>query len=127
MDAALVLRDDNRGIAELNADVNRRRLERERERASSGGPLQVTDRAAFERFCREAAATAKAAAQAEEAEEVERCRREGAAYVPKAQREAAARARRQAFEAAGADEARGVRSWCDPSKVRDGGEPHRLG
>ena len=116
MESAVVLRDDNRGIAELNADVNRRRLERER--ASSGGPLQVTDRVAFERFCREAAAAAAAAAAAEEAEEAERCRREGAAYVPKAQREAAARARRQAFEAGGEDEARGVRSWCDPTKVK---------
>jgi hypothetical protein len=50
-------------------------------------------------------------------EEAERARREGAAYKPRAQREEEARARRKAAEAdAGADEARGVRDWCDPSK-----------
>jgi curved DNA-binding protein CbpA len=45
------------------------------------------------------------------AEEAERARREGAAYKPRAQREAEARARRRAAESggAGADEARGVR------------------
>jgi hypothetical protein len=51
------------------------------------------------------------------AEEAERARREGAAYKPRAEREAEARARRRAADgAAGADEARGVREWCDPTK-----------
>ena len=77
---------------------------------------QITDRAAFARFC---AAAERAAAEAQAlavAEEAERARREGAAYKPRAQREAEARARRRSAEQPDADEARGVRQWCDPSK-----------
>ena len=78
---------------------------------------QISDPAAYARFCAEAAKFAADAAALEVREEAERARREGGAYKPRAQREAEARSARQRFGAsADEDEARGVRDWCDVTK-----------
>ena len=78
---------------------------------------QIHDPAAFARFLAEAERFGAEAAALEAREEAERARREGGAYKPRAQREAEARAARQRHAGGrDADEARGVRDWCDVRK-----------
>ncbi|GAB4822442.1 hypothetical protein N2152v2_009488 [Parachlorella kessleri] len=106
---AIELRD-GRAIAEVNAEINKRRLET----AHRGGPLRVTDPAAFAKLMEDMKRKAEEQRTAEAQREAERAKREGANYKTKEEREKEARnAKQQPQEE---DEARHMDRKFDPNK-----------
>lgn len=81
---------------------------------SSGGPLKITDPAAFSRLMSEMKLKAQKQEEAEQKREAERASREGAAYKSREERAKEARQAKDDFEAG--EEVRTLESKFDPSK-----------
>jgi curved DNA-binding protein len=75
---ALLCRDSNNEIALRNEEINRQRLQSGR--ASAGGPLKVTDPAAFAALMADMKLKAEQQKKLEEDREAERAKREGSRY-----------------------------------------------